>query len=249
MSFPSASSHLHINTNSANARPSRSASPSPTRDRDWVDVYAPNEAGLPLYKARTSNNPQQPMEVIDSSTARRRGGGPVVDAFAQPSSASDDDEARRRADEEEDDGGKGEKRSWPVTGIGMEEQFNQTIKPSGKREFEAVGTSRKGKEGGKWDKLIPERRPATSWVSYGTSLDIDELSPPRQHVARSALLTPLLLQAAVAREVAQDIRPHIPLIIYTFLSLFTRLYRIGANNSVVWDEVRSGFCTLWAHLD
>lgn len=33
-------------------------------------------------------------------------------------------------------------------------------------------------------------------------------------------------------------KPHIPLIIYTFLSLFTRLYRIGANNSVVWDEVR-----------
>lgn len=106
------------------------------------------------------------MEVIDSSTARRRGGGPVVDAFAQPSSASDDEEGRRRVEDEEDDGGKGEKSSWPVTGIGMEEQFNQTIKPSGKREFEAVGKSRKGKDGGKWDKLIPERKPAASWVSY-----------------------------------------------------------------------------------
>ena len=41
----------------------------------------------------------------------------------------------------------------------------------------------------------------------------------------------------MTREVARDIRPHIPLIVYTFLSLFTRLYRIGANNSVVWDEV------------
>ncbi|KAL8277538.1 hypothetical protein RQP46_010093 [Phenoliferia psychrophenolica] len=46
--------------------------------------------------------------------------------------------------------------------------------------------------------------------------------------------------ATVAKEVGQEIKPHIPLIIYTFLSLFTRLYRIGANNSVVWDEAHFG---------
>lgn len=38
----------------------------------------------------------------------------------------------------------------------------------------------------------------------------------------------------------RDVRPYIPLIVYTFLSLFTRLYRIGVTNSVVWDEVSSG---------
>ena len=28
-----------------------------------------------------------------------------------------------------------------------------------------------------------------------------------------------------------------PLVIYTILSLWTRLYKIGKNNAVVWDEV------------
>jgi dolichyl-phosphate-mannose-protein mannosyltransferase len=46
------------------------------------------------------------------------------------------------------------------------------------------------------------------------------------------------LQRAIGREVVSDLRAQIPLIIYTILSLFTRLYRIGANNTVVWDEVR-----------
>lgn len=235
----SASTHLHSN-HTTSSRPSRSASPSPTRTGDWVDPYAPNEAGLPLYKARSSNNPDQPMQVVDSSTARRRGGGPLVDAFSQPASSSEDDEGeqRRRAELEEDDGGKGEKSSWPVTGIGMEQQFNETIKPSGKRQFDAMGTGRKD---GKWDKLLPERRQAASWVSLPLGIRVARAERAQPSPTRHAPAdTPShFLQTAVAREVASDIQPHIPLIIYTFLSLFTRLYRIGANNSVVWDEVRS----------
>lgn len=155
-------SHLSSSALQSNSLNNRSRSPSPTpRDPGWTDPYAPNEAGLPLYKARNSLSPQQPMEVIDSSTARRRGGGPVVDAFAQPGSYEDDEKRKLL---EEDDGGKGDKSHWPTTGIGMEEQFNETVKPSGRKEFEAVGSSRKVKDSGKWDKLIPERRPASSWV-------------------------------------------------------------------------------------
>ncbi|BGP29202.1 Dolichyl-phosphate-mannose--protein mannosyltransferase 2 [Rhodotorula toruloides] len=45
---------------------------------------------------------------------------------------------------------------------------------------------------------------------------------------------------AIGREVVSDLRAQIPLIIYTILSLFTRLYRIGANNTVVWDEAHFG---------
>lgn len=89
----------------------------------------------------------------------------MVDAFAQPGSASEDDEKRKLKEDDVDDGGKGDKSHWPTTGIGMEEQFNETVKPSGRKEFEAVGSSRKVKDSGKWDKLIPERRPASSWVS------------------------------------------------------------------------------------
>jgi dolichyl-phosphate-mannose--protein O-mannosyl transferase len=37
-----------------------------------------------------------------------------------------------------------------------------------------------------------------------------------------------------------EVLPHVPLIIYTGLSLFTRLYRIGLADSVVWDEVSCG---------
>lgn len=46
-------------------------------------------------------------------------------------------------------------------------------------------------------------------------------------------------QRDIGREVLSDLRSQIPLIIYTVLALFTRLYRIGANNTVVWDEVRA----------
>ncbi|GAA5971301.1 hypothetical protein JCM11641_008301 [Rhodosporidiobolus odoratus] len=45
---------------------------------------------------------------------------------------------------------------------------------------------------------------------------------------------------AIFREVLSDLRAQIPLILYTILSLFTRLYRIGANNTVVWDEAHFG---------
>ncbi|GAA5830517.1 hypothetical protein JCM11251_002496 [Rhodosporidiobolus azoricus] len=45
---------------------------------------------------------------------------------------------------------------------------------------------------------------------------------------------------AVGREVLLDLKAQIPLIIYTILSLWTRLYQIGANNSVVWDEAHFG---------
>ncbi|POY73479.1 hypothetical protein BMF94_3416 [Rhodotorula taiwanensis] len=45
---------------------------------------------------------------------------------------------------------------------------------------------------------------------------------------------------AIGREVLADLRQQIPLIIYTILALFTRLYRIGASNTVVWDEAHFG---------
>ncbi|GAA5856473.1 hypothetical protein JCM8547_008760 [Rhodosporidiobolus lusitaniae] len=45
---------------------------------------------------------------------------------------------------------------------------------------------------------------------------------------------------AVGREVLSDLRQQIPLLVYTVLALFTRLYRIGANNTVVWDEAHFG---------
>lgn len=32
----------------------------------------------------------------------------------------------------------------------------------------------------------------------------------------------------------------IPLVVYTGLALFTRLYRIGKSNTVVWDEAHFG---------
>lgn len=48
-------------------------------------------------------------------------------------------------------------------------------------------------------------------------------------------------QGAIGREILSDLRQQIPLIIYTLLALFTRLYRIGASPTVVWDEVRRAF--------
>lgn len=54
----------------------------------------------------------------------------------------------------------------------------------------------------------------------------------------------LSLQLSLAKEVGSEIKPHIPLIVYTILAIFTRLYRIGAADSVVWDEVRSSLSSI-----
>ncbi|POW01678.1 hypothetical protein PSHT_12427 [Puccinia striiformis] len=40
--------------------------------------------------------------------------------------------------------------------------------------------------------------------------------------------------------IIDDLRELIPLLIYTILSLATRLYRIGRVNTVVWDEAHFG---------
>ncbi|GAA95617.1 glycosyltransferase family 39 protein [Mixia osmundae IAM 14324] len=37
-----------------------------------------------------------------------------------------------------------------------------------------------------------------------------------------------------------ELRDYVPLIVYTILALFTRLWRIGASNTVVWDEAHFG---------
>ncbi|KAM0787088.1 hypothetical protein ACM66B_006346 [Microbotryomycetes sp. NB124-2] len=172
---------------------------------DHVDRYAPNERGLPLYTARnmSSNN----VQVVDSSTARRRG-GPVVEGFHQATDndgkLTDDYTKHKRAQDSIDDS-KGEKSTWPVQGIGLDEHLPQTITPSGKKEFSPVNS-----RNGKWDKLIPER------------------SAQRQTWSN------------VMRELGKEIRGQIPLIVYTILSLCTRLWHIGINNSVVWDEAHFG---------
>lgn len=111
------------------------------------------------------------MQVIDSSTARRRGGaGPVVEGFQQPSSSSAGTNGAAMAgvgddndNDDVDDGGKGEKSHWPKSGIGMDEQFNETVQPSGAREFLPANT-KSSREGSKWDKLIPDKKRNTTWV-------------------------------------------------------------------------------------
>ncbi|KAH8916450.1 glycosyltransferase family 39 protein [Atractiella rhizophila] len=41
-------------------------------------------------------------------------------------------------------------------------------------------------------------------------------------------------------EILRELRKHLPVFIYTALSLFTHLWRIGDNNTVVWDEAHFG---------
>lgn len=210
--------------------PDRSPSPSPPandRDRDWIDVLAPNEPGLPIFLANSRRNMNNsPGQVVDSSAARRRGGGSLYEGQVGGGLENDG--------EEDYDGGKGVKQPlWPSSGIGMESRVapppGEVVVPSGKREFAAASP-----RDGKWDRLIPERRQPQSWVRVSFAVQ-----PPGLDVSRFVAFPPnSQLQGSVAKEVAQEIKPHVPLIIYTFLSLFTRLYRIGANNSVVWDEVR-----------
>ncbi|GAA6041203.1 hypothetical protein JCM8097_008341 [Rhodosporidiobolus ruineniae] len=82
--------------------------------------------------------------------------------------------------------------------------------PETRKEYLSRGGADTGSKYDKWDKLV--RDPRRDKVGWG----------------------------AIGREVLSDLRSQIPLIIYTILSLFTRLYRIGANNSVVWDEAHFG---------
>ncbi|GAA6005428.1 hypothetical protein JCM10207_002978 [Rhodosporidiobolus poonsookiae] len=82
--------------------------------------------------------------------------------------------------------------------------------PETRKEFLAKGGGDGMGKVNKWDKLI--RDPKRDRVSWG----------------------------AIGREILSDLRAQIPLIIYTILALFTRLYRIGANNTVVWDEAHFG---------
>lgn len=175
--------HSTLRSRSRSPSPSVPEPPSPVRDADWVDKYSPYEKGLPLYSARTSIGPSgggldgtqdSSMQVIDSSTARRRGGqGPVVEGVHLTSGTARrhagglprvGDDAGDDGDESEDDGGKGDKSHWPMSGIGMEEQMNQVVQPSGAREFLPANT-RKAKESSKWDKLIPDQRHNPTWVS------------------------------------------------------------------------------------
>ncbi|SCV67340.1 BQ2448_5986 [Microbotryum intermedium] len=238
--------HRPLPSSSASSRPSQlhshtthrirpeSRSPSPTaRDRDWIDVYSPHEQGLPIYTTAAHRNSKSnshssysghadydsSMQVVDSSTARRRGGGAPYegvnshlsgDADAHDSDLGENDQFVNsyRSGSLSYDGDKGEKSIWPTSGIGIEAQVNETIAPSGKKEFYSA-TSKGSTEGQKWNKFIPERTPSSTW-------------------------------GGVFKEVMQELKPHIPLLIYTFLALFTRLYRIGANNTVVWDEAHFG---------
>jgi dolichyl-phosphate-mannose-protein mannosyltransferase len=41
-------------------------------------------------------------------------------------------------------------------------------------------------------------------------------------------------------ELAKSNRHHLPLVVYTILSIITRLYRIGKSNTVIWDEAHFG---------
>lgn len=241
MSFRRPLQELRTTTGSS----SRTPSPPPASP-GWADPYAPRPAGLPLYTRTTSDPRQQQdpqMEVVDSSTARRRGAGPL-----DGSSGHGQEEHNDR-----DEGGNDRKdkaeQAWPSSGIGMEGRIPET-----RSEFLSKG----GAESkiNKWEKKIRDPRNQVGWVRFSLSsvfspfpsssggdflprnelrtLDRRKLFRGSPHADRSRPPE----QKAIGREILADLRGQIPLLVYTVLALFTRLYRIGANNSVVWDEVR-----------
>lgn len=117
-----------------------------------------------------------------------------------------------RQEEEEDSNGKGDKdKEWP-TGIGMESRFPPAPVQNDARERRE-----------KYDRLIPASKGPRTLVRLDLS-------------SSSAVLTDG--QMSMVRDTGRELAPYAPLIAYTILSLFTRLYKIGHADSVVWDEVR-----------
>lgn len=150
------------------------------------------------------------VEVVDSSSARRRGAGQVVM----------EEEVDENYSDEYEKGTKERDRERPV-GIGMESRYTT---PSNK-DSDDHPSEISGK--GKWDKLIPRQNEPVTPVSL-------VYSPLRAHP--SQLITSNW-QMSAAKNIGRGSIPYLPLIVYTILALFTRLYKIGDANSVVWDEV------------
>ncbi|GAA5981932.1 hypothetical protein JCM5350_006569 [Sporobolomyces pararoseus] len=190
---------------------SRSRSPSPPSPS--FDPYAPRPLGLPLYSAPRSgsgSDNKKEMEVIDSSTARRRGNGTSTITTTRGGI-----EGREVLfDEEEDDDENDKKGEKGSRGGGGESSTSSSLWP----------TSGIGMEG-----RIPETR-KEFMANGGGKNKWDKLIKQPNKITWSA----------VFKEVLSDLRAQIPLIVYTILALFTRLYRIGANNTVVWDEAHFG---------
>lgn len=230
-------------SSSSTTHTSRPRTPSPDRDPSWVDIdsLAPREPGLPLYLARSSQKPMSAVEIVDSSAARRRGGGPLIEGQA----------ALGGEVEQEYDGGKGEKQTgqWPVQGIGMESRYAPPPQQAAFDGSGAMGAPTKrefaprGKDD-KWAKMIPARK--ETWVSAASAAS-RWLDLPTCHFGTWSRQLIVPLHPAQLEFAKEELLPHLPLVVYTFLSLFTRLYRIGAANSVVWDEVGTHGCTYTCH--
>ncbi|GAA5861924.1 hypothetical protein JCM1840_006876 [Sporobolomyces johnsonii] len=208
---PSPSSSLQVNP-VVRAPSSRSRSPSPPSP-GWQDPYAPRQPGLPLYTAR-SHSPNDPR------TPQRDAQMQVVDSST----------ARRRGG-----GGalvEGQSSAALLDHDSASDTADETVDKGDKGDKEVWPVSGIGMEG-----RIPETRQeflAKGGGGNGAAKGANKwdklIREPRQRVT----------WRAVFREVLSDLRSQIPLIIYTILSIITRLYRIGANNTVVWDEAHFG---------
>ncbi|KDE06245.1 hypothetical protein MVLG_03404 [Microbotryum lychnidis-dioicae p1A1 Lamole] len=234
--LPSSSrpSHLPTHTNhpiTSDPHRSRSRSPSPSprdRDRDWVDVYSPHEQGLPIYSTSSKSYSGYPghhadsdaqMQVVDSSTARRRGGGAPYEGvnshIAAEGDANQGSEYRGENEHQFNTGQRGRSSSYDG------DKGEKSIWP----------TSGIGIEGQVHETIAPSGKKEFYSANTAEGQKWNQLIPER---------TQSSTWGGVVKEVMQELKPHIPLLVYTFLALFTRLYRIGANNTVVWDEAHFG---------
>ncbi|GAA5937672.1 hypothetical protein JCM3775_002095 [Rhodotorula graminis] len=201
---------------SSSTSSSRSSSPPSPGGASWAqDPYAPRQPGLPLYTARKNSHTASSHHKRDDDLLHRD---------AHDDNDDDDDmvelvdssTARRRAGQSTASYVDGGAEQDPLLNGGAGAEAGEG--KEGKELWPASGIGMEGR--------IPETR--KEWLAKGGS---DSAS--RRH------RQPVTWRA-VGREVLSDLKAQIPLLVYTVLALFTRLYRIGAANSVVWDEAHFG---------
>ncbi|GAA5892190.1 hypothetical protein JCM8208_001470 [Rhodotorula glutinis] len=192
---------------------SRSSSPPSPGGASWAqDPYAPRQPGLPLYTARKNSHTASSHHKRDDDLVHHH--RDAYDDSDDMVELVDSSTARRRAGQSTAsylDGGEQD----PLLNGGSGEAGEGK---EGKELWPASGIGMEGR--------IPETR--KEWLAKGGA----DASSRRDRQP--------VTWRAVGREVLSDLKAQIPLLVYTVLALFTRLYRIGAANSVVWDEAHFG---------